>query len=461
MRKEMTEQELFGKEKIVKVLLRIAPPVMASQLIQALYNVVDSFFVGRFSDDALTAVTVIYPIQLIIIALAVGTGVGVNTYMANRYAVDDSREADKTAGTGMILAVLSYAVVALTSYFIMPFYVRTMASEPGAIEGAISYGRIVCIGSLGTFLEGNWSKVHQAKGKMIVPMLAQVAGALTNVVLDPILIFGVGKIPSLGVAGAAYATIAGQILSAIIVGIKGFRMPPAPKEFAHFAGKIYYYGFSSICMQALYTVYIVLLNIILAKFSDAAVTVLGLYYKAQSFFFIPLFGLQTCIVPVLSYNYTQKNYGRCKEIVNDSLYIALAFMVIGIACFEGIPDKLIKIFSASSTVMAIGVTAFRIIGTSFISAVFSLMFPVFFQAIGKGFKSVFLSLLRQIICLVPIFWALSYVGLDYTWISFPVSETVAGAVGLTLYVSELRKWRKESAARVVPSSGAEVGSQVR
>ncbi len=285
--------------------------------------------------------------------------------------------------------------------------------------------------------------MHQSRGNMRLPMIAQVAGALTNIVFDPLMIFGIGPFPEMGVAGAAYATVLGQVVSAVIVGIKGFRRPPAACDFPHYANRIYFYGYSSIIMQALYTVYIVGLNMILAKFSDSAVTVLGLYYKMQGFFFIPLIGLETCIVPVLSFNYTRKEYRRCRDTMNASFAISAVFMVIGIVCFCFFPRLLISIFSSNAEVHEIGNVAFRIIGTSFIPAVFSLMIPVFFQAIGAGKTSTLLVLIRQIFCLVPIFRLFSFIGLNYTWLSFPISESIAGGVGIVLYVRTLKKWKAE------------------
>ena len=440
MQETTAEESIFGAERIGRVLLKIAPPVMLAQLIQALYNIVDSFFVGKYSTDALTAVTVIYPIQLIIVALAVGTGVGVNTFMAREYALREEQNARDTAGTGTVLAIISWALLALITTLIMRPYVETSASQPNAIDQAVIYGNIVCIGSLGTFLEGNWTKVHQSRGNMKRPMLAQVAGALTNVVLDPLLIFGIGPFPSLGVAGAAYATIIGQFLSAVIVGVGALERPPKLRRLLFYAKHIYISGYSTIIMQILYTVNIVLLNMILAGFSDAAVTVLGLYYKAQSFFFIPLFGLQTCIVPLLSFNYARGATDRCRETLWDSIFIALGFMVVGTVCFVAFPETLMRLFSHSEEVIAIGRHAFPIIGCSFFSAVFSLMMPTFFQAIGHGFTSLFLSMLRQLIILVPVFWLFSKIGLSYTWIAFPIAETVAGAVGYILYRIQLKKW---------------------
>ena len=424
MEETCSEQNFFGTARIRTILWKIAPPVMLAQLIQALYNVVDSFFVGHYSDDALTAVTVIYPLQLVIVALAVGTGVGVNTYMARKYAHGEERKANGAAGTGMVLELLSWAIFAAVSLLIMRPYVRTSATEAAAIDQAVCYGRIVCVGSLGIFLESNWSKVHQARGNMRLPMIAQVLGALTNVVLDPVLIFGLGPLPELGIAGAAYATVIGQCLAALIVGVRGFCRPPDRTELRH-------------------TVYIAALNMILAGFSDAAVTVLGLYYKMQSFFFIPLFGLQTCIVPVLSFNYARAAYGRCREVMRQSLLISLAFMTAGTVCFLFFPEPILRLFSDSPQVLSIGRTAFPIIGSSFFAAVFSLMMPVFFQAIGDGVTSMFLSLLRQIVLLVPVFWLMSKIGLGYTWLAFPTAEVVSGTIGMLLYRRRLRSWKAE------------------
>ena len=435
-----TENDFFGKEKISRILLQIAPPVMLAQLIQALYNIVDSFFVGRYSANALTALSVIYPLQLIIVALAVGTGVGLNTYMAREYAQDNSKAADAAAGTGTILALATWAVFAAISALIMGPYVRTSATSPEAIADAIVYGRIVCIGSLGAFLEGCWTKVHQAQGNMRLPMVAQIVGALTNIVLDPILIFGLGPIPALGVAGAALATVIGQFAAAVITGIRGCRRPPERSQMGHYARQIYKLGYPSILMQALYTVYIVGLNMILAGFSDAAVTVLGLYYKLQTFFFIPLLGLQTCIVPVISYNYARNAYHRCRDTMKCSIVFSLVVMAVGAAAFMFVPDVLIRVFSQDAEVLAVGVHAFPIIGASFLPAVISLMLPVFFQAVGYGRTSLGLSLLRQIVCLLPLFWLLSKLGLGYTWFAFPMAEIISGGIGLILYFRVLKHW---------------------
>ena len=439
MGKTLAAESVFDEPSIWKILWRIAPPVMLAQLIQAMYNIVDSFFVGHYSSDGLTALSIIYPIQLIITAVAVGTGVGVNTQMSQYYALRRNTKADRTAGCGMILALVSWAVFALLSGLLMKPYVAISANTDKAVEYALIYGYIVCIGSLGVFLEGTWSKVHQAAGNMKLPMLAQVAGALTNIALDPVLIFGMGPVPAMGVAGAAIATVTGQTVAALIV-CSGFRKPPRFAAMKLYAARIYKLGYPSIFMQLLYTVYILALNMILVTFSDSAVTVLGLYYKLQSFFFIPLSGLQTCIVPLLSYTYAKREYGRCKQVLWDTAIISGAFMILGIAAFEFIPGPLLSIFGGNAQVIEIGIPAFRIIGLSFLPAVLSLTMPVFFQAIGEARPSVLLSLTRQIFCLIPIFWGLSKLGLNYTWFAFPLSELITGSLGLFLLHRQMRLW---------------------
>lgn len=442
----MGQVSTFEEKNIWKVLFKVAPPVMLAQLILAMYNIVDSYFVGKYSGSGLTALSVIFPIQLIITAVAVGTGVGVNTNMSGCYAQNREERAHETAGVGSMLAFISWLMFAVISTVFMRAYVKTSAGSQEVVEYAVIYGKIVCIGSISLFMDGIWTKVHQAGGNMKRPMIAQILGALTNIVLDPVLIFGMGPVPEMGVAGAAYATVAGQTVAAAVTFYKGFYKIPPKEKILGYIKQIYSLGFPSIFMQILYTVYIVALNIILAGFSDSAVTVLGLYYKLQSFFFIPLIGLETCIVPLISYAYAQRDYGRCKGIMTDTFIFAGSFMIVGIICFEFIPAQLIQIFSSETSVIEIGVTAFRIIGLSFIPAVFSLLTPVFFQAIGGAIPSIILSLTRQIFCLIPIFWLMSKIGLNYTWIAFPAAEIITGGVGIFLYIRQLKKWKVKASA---------------
>ena len=435
----------YGTESIGKVLLKIAPPVMLALLIQALYNIVDSFFVGKYSEHGLTALSVVYPIQLIAIALAVGTGVGVNTLMARYYAEKRDSAANDAAGCGFVISIAMWAVFALLSFFFMRLFAEISAKDPQAVEYAVTYGKIVCIGSIGLFCESIFTKVHQAEGNMTLPMAAQICGAVCNILLDPIMIFGLFGFPEMGVAGAGIATVCGQVIAAVITGIKGLRRPPAFHIIPFYAKNIFILAYPSILMQSLYTVYILVLNIILAGFCDEAVTVLGLYYKIQSFFFIPLTGLQTCIVPIISYNYAMENYSRVRRTVAIAIGITAGFMLVGTACFELIPVQLLGIFSNSQKAFEIGRIALRIIGISFVPATFSLMLPVFFQAIGNAAPSVLLTLSRQIFCLIPIFFLMSLIGLNYAWIAFPAAETITGTIGILLYIKQIRSWKNSSA----------------
>ena len=299
----MEQTDLFGTEKIGKILFRLAPPVMLAQLIQALYNIVDSFFVGRYSDSGLTALSIIYPIQLFMIALAVGTGVGINTVIASKLGVGNRKEADEYAGVGTPLAIALWFVFAIICFAIMPFYAKMSTDSETVIHDVIVYGRIVCVCSIGLFAESIWTKVLQSNGDMKTPMVAQILGAVTNIIIDPLLIFGMFGLPEFGIAGAAVATVAWQIVAALVVMKRGYKKSPVKELYPHHIAEIFRLGTPNILMQSAYTFYILGLNLILAGFCDQAVTAFGLYYKWQTFFFIPLGAMQTCIVPIISYNY--------------------------------------------------------------------------------------------------------------------------------------------------------------
>lgn len=437
MKNENIQNEYFGTERISKILLKLAPPVMLAQLIQALYNIVDSVFVGRYSsisgsESGLTALSIVYPIQLLMIALAVGTGVGINTIMAAKLGMDQKKKSDEYAGMGTPLGIALWAVFAAVCYFIMPAYARTQTSTPEVIADVVSYGRIVCLFSFGLFLESIWSKVLQARGDMKTPMIAQIAGAVTNIIIDPILIFGWFGLPEMGITGAAIATVAGQVVAALVVVWKGFAKSPSIKKYPHYIAKIFKFGAPNILMQSAYTFYIFGLNTILAGFSDAAVTVLGLYYKWQTFFFIPLGAMQTCIVPVISFNYAARKLDRCKKTLNESIIFGFALMFIGTLCFNIIPGPMLKFFSSDKEVLKIGVTAFRIIGLSFIPLVTSLTYPVLFQAVGMSVKSSVLTVIRTVILFVPLGYLFSRFGLDYFWLTYPVTDGITSIIGFLM-----------------------------
>lgn len=439
----METSQLFGTEKISKILLKMAPPVMLAQLIQALYNIVDSLFVGKYAETGLTALSIIYPLQLLMIAFAVGTGVGINTGMAAKLGVGKKEEADTFAGVGTPLAIGIWFVFALICFLIMPAYARMSTDSEVVIREVTIYGRIVCVCSIALFLESIWTKVLQANGDMKTPMYAQIAGAATNIVLDPLLIFGMFGLPKMGIAGAAIATVIGQFVAAAVVAKKGFRKPPEKEKYIPYIKKIFRLGVPNMLMQSAYTFYILGLNLILATFSDQAVTALGLYYKWQTFFFIPMGAMQTCIVPIVSFNYAARNIERCRKTLSTSILFGLALMLIGTLCFELIPVPMLRVFTSDAQVVEIGRVGFRLIGSSFLPMVVSLTFPVFFQAVGYGLKSSLLTIVRTVILFVPLGFLFSKFGLSCFWLTFPVTEVLTALVGTVFYRQFLRQMEQQ------------------
>lgn len=434
-----TDSNFFGTEKISRILIKIAPPVMLAQLIQALYNIVDSIFIGKYSESGLTALSIIYPIQLLMIAFAVGTGVGINTSVAFHLGMKRQKKADEIAGMGTPLALLMWLVFAIVCYFVMPSYARMSTDSETVIWDVVYYGRIVCVFGVGLFAESVWTKVLQANGDMKTPMFAQIAGAIINIILDPLLIFGYCGLPELGITGAAIATVTGQIAAALIVMRKGYRKSPHIGKYWKGVIEIYKLGIPNILMQSAYTFYILGLNLILAGFSDQAVTALGLYYKWQTFFFIPLGALQTCIVPVISYNYAAGKIDRCRNTLSTSLILGMGLMFIGTLCFELIPAQMLGVFSKDIRVIEIGTIGFRFIGISFIPMVTSLIFPVFFQAVGYALKSSLLTFVRTVVLFVPLGFVFAKFGLTYFWLTFPVTELLTSLIGGIFYRSFIRK----------------------
>ena len=433
------DNNFFATEKISRILLKMAPPVMLAQLIQALYNIVDSLFVGKYSASGLTALSIIYPIQLLMIALAVGTGVGINTSAAYYFGLKKNRKADEISGLAAPLAFVMWIFFAVVCYFIMPYYARMSTDSLEVIEDVVSYGRIVCVFSFGLMFESVWTKVLQARGDMKTPMAAQIVGAIVNIILDPLLIFGLFKFPEMGISGAAVATVAGQIAAAIIVMLRGFKKSPELKKYPKYILHIYKMGLPNIIMQSAYTFYIFGLNMILTSFCDEAVTALGLYYKWQTFFFIPLGALQICVVPIISFNYASRNIERCRKTFSTSLLYGAVLMFAGTLCFEILPTQMLLTFSQDAEVLKIGVTGFRIIGLSFVPQAASLMFPVIFLAVGHALKSSLLTFLRTLVFFVPLGYLFSLIGLDFFWLTFPLTEILTALIGVFFYWDFLKK----------------------
>lgn len=321
----------------------------------------------------------------------------------------------------------------------MPTYAKLSTESEAVINDVIAYGRLTCVMSIGLFAESIWTKVLQAEGDMKTPMIAQIAGAVTNILLDPILIFGLLGVPEMGISGAAMATVAGQIVAALVVMKKGCRRLPQRGVWAKDIKTIFRLGLPNILMQAAYTFYIFGLNLILSSFCDQAVTALGLYYKWQTFFFIPLGAMQTCIVPVISYNYAANDIERCKKVLFAAVKFGWVLMGLGALCFLLLPGQMLGTFSSDQTVIDIGTVGFRIIGISFLPQVTSLIFPVFFQAIGKSLKSTVLTVVRNVALFVPLGFLFSRFGLDAFWLTFPMTELITSLVGIVLYKNFCKK----------------------
>ena len=424
----------MGDTPIGKLLLKLSPPVMLALLIQSVYNIVDSYFVSQYSLSGLTALSIIFPIQLLATALGTGTGTGLNILISRMDGTGETTRQRNVVKSGLGLGIVNFLIFTCLGMLLIGSYYTISSGQASVRTEGIQYAQIIFMGSFGLFMESNCTKLLQAKGNMVTPMLAQVVGAVINIIFDPILIFGLCGAPELGVAGAAIATIMGQWAAMLITLKAVFRTYDVRGKFRiKDCFQIYQSGFPSIIMQSLYTLYIVGLNLILKQFTEDAVTVLGIYYKLQTFFFIPLMGLQQVIVPVISFNYGAKNDKRVKDTLRYSIMISSGVMVIGTFIFMVFPKELISIFSVSTSILSVGMVALRIISISFIPAGFAMMFTVYFQGINKGRSSVFITVLRQIILLVPLAWLFHFAGLNYVWLTFPITEIIAMCCCFFLY----------------------------
>lgn len=423
------------KTPIPKLLLKMSPPVMLALLIQSIYNVVDSYFVSIYSQAGLTAVSLIYPIQLLMTAVATGTGAGINILISRMDGTGEKERQFDVVRNGFLLGILNGLVFTVVGLMAMNGYYGISSNQAAVREAGIAYTRIVFMFAPGLFIEANFTKMLQAKGNMMIPMAAQVVGALVNLVLDPIFIFGMFGLPAMGTAGAAIATVIDQWLAMLVVIVGVCRMYDVRKGKLHLplCLQIYKEGLPSIVMQSLYTLYIVGLNLILKQLTEDAVTVLGIYYKVQAFFFIPLMGLQQVILPIISFNYGAGQGKRIKDTLKYSIGISCAVMLVGMAVFMLIPDKLVGIFSKEQAVLEIGTQAFRTICCNFLPAGAAMMFVVYFQGIERRSASIFVTVLRQVILLVPLAWLLHFLGLGYVWLTFPITEVIATACCIVLY----------------------------
>lgn len=430
---ENIKENKMGTMPIGKLLANMAGPVMVSMLFQALYNIVDSVFVAKLSQDAMNAVSLAFPLQMLCIAFSVGTGVGINALLARSLGEKNQVAVNRAAGTGLFLVLCTAAVFMLLGFTLAEPFFRLQTAN----EQIIAYGRdyvMICIGgSLGIFVQVYGERLLQATGRTNLSMIAQIAGAVCNIVLDPILIFGLLGFPRLEVAGAAIATIVGQFMGAILgLVLNHTKNPEVQLRAANIRPRgatirdIYAVGIPSIIVQSIGSVMMFGMNRILISFTEAATAVFGAYFKLQSFIFMPCFGLNNAMVPIVSYNYGAGKFDRVRKTVRLTAITAIGIMCIGCALFELIPGTLLGLFSPTDEALAIGKTALRIIGAHFPLAGFSIIAASACQALGKPIYSLINSVCRQIVVLLPTAYLLSLTGrLELVWLAFPIAEFVS------------------------------------
>ena len=416
---------------IPRLLLKMSPPVMLALLIQSIYNIADSFFVARYSTEGLTALSIVYPVQLLITALATGTGAGVNILISRLDGRGETEAQHHIIKSGLFLNTVHFLLFAFAGNVLANAYFFISTGNAVVKVQGIIYSKIVFCGSLGLFTESICTKILQARGNMIIPMIAQVTGAVVNIILDVILIFGTGHISALGITGAAIATVIGQwvaMVITLIAVVKKYSLRGKIKWDA--CEQIYANGSGSIITQSLYTIYIVGLNMILKLFTEDAVTVLGIYYKIQSFFFIPLLGFQQVLLPLFSYHYGAGDSQRNREILKCSMMFSVGIMAVATGIFFLFPEKLVQIFSTESAIVAIGKYGFPVISISFIFAGLTIVITSYLQGIEHIKLSLFIIVLRQIVLLVPLAWLFHFISLNAVWWTFPVTEIIASIAGI-------------------------------
>ena len=418
---------------VSKLLLKMSPPVMLALLIQSIYNIADSFFVARYSTEGLTALSIVYPVQLLITALATGTGAGVNILISRLDGRGETEAQHDIIKSGLFLNMFHFLIFAFVGNILANAYFSLSTGNAVVKAQGIIYSRIIFSGSFGLFIESICTKILQARGNMMIPMIAQVTGSVVNILLDIMLIFGTGHIPALGIRGAAVATVIGQWVAMVITLLAVMKKYSLRGKFKLEACKqIYENGIGSIVTQSLYTIYIVGLNMILKIFTEDAVTVLGIYYKIQSFFFIPLLGFQQVLLPLFSYHYGAGDRHRNREILKCSMIFSVIIMAVATGIFFLFPEKLVHIFSKGSAIVAIGKTAFPVISISFVFAGLTIVITSYLQGIAHIKASLFIIVLRQIVLLVPLAWLLHFIGLNAVWWTFPVTEIIASVTGILI-----------------------------
>ncbi len=427
---ENTRENKMGTMPINKLLLSLSLPMVASMLVQALYNIVDSVFVSWYSPDAFTAVSLAFPLQNLMIAFATGTGVGINALLSKSLGEKNFERANKAANNGIFISLVHYLLFLLIGIFGVRAFFMAQSSDAEVINYGVQYASICLIASIGVFTQITTERLLLATGKSVLSMATQLSGAVINLIMDPLLIFGYGPFPEMGAAGAALATVLGQIFAACVgiffnrkynkeihVTFRSFKPDMAVIK------RIYAVGLPSTVMASITSVMTFGINKILTTFPtivNDAQSVFGAYYKLQSFIFMPVFGLNNGMVPIIAYNYGAKQPDRMKKTIKLSIIYAMSIMLIGLLAFTLIPEILLGFFKTSTV---LGVPAFRAISLSFIFAGFCIITGSVLQAVGNGFSSMCTSIVRQLVVLLPAAYLLSLTGnVNLVWFSFPIAE---------------------------------------
>ena len=432
----------MGVMPVKKLVINMSLPMMISMLVQALYNIVDSIFVSRVSEGALTAVTLAFPMQNLMIAIASGTGVGINALLSRSLGEQKFERADKAANTGIFLIFLSYVAFALIGFFFSKPFIAMQTQVEEIRQYGETYLGIVTVLSIGIFFQMTFERLLQSTGRTIYSMASQMSGAIINIIFDPILIFGKFGFPKLGVAGAAYATVLGQVIAACVGLIcnikKNEEIHLSVRSILHpdkwIVRRIYEVAIPSILMMSIGSLMTFFMNLILKPFEATAQAVFGAYFKLQSFFFMPVFGLNSGLIPILAYNYGARKKQRINETLSFSVKLALGIMLVGTFIFEFFPNWVLSFFDASDELLRIGVPALRIIGLTFPIAAVCIVLGSVFQAFSRSVNSLVVSIGRQLVVLVPAAWLLSRTGrVEYVWWASPIAEIVSLIISVFLF----------------------------
>lgn len=427
---QIQTENKMGTMPVGKLLIQISLPIMISMFVQALYNIVDSIFVAKLSTDALTAVSLAFPIQNLMISAGVGTGVGINALLSLRLGQKDNKAVNQTALNGVFLVIITIVLFIILGFTIPHAYLKSQTSNMQIVKLGTDYLEICMIFCFGLFLAITFERLLQSTGRTVFSMISQLAGAITNIILDPIMIFGLFGMPAMGIKGAAWATVIGQITGALISIILNIKInkeinfnPKGFKPQAKIIIDIYKVGIPSILLGSVGSVLTYLLNLILGTFSTVAIAVYGVYFKLQSFVFMPVFGLNNGIVPIVAYNYGAKYKKRIIDSIKMCAIVALIIMGVGTFIFEFFPKQLLAMFSPNEEMLKIGIPALRIIAIHFPIAAIGITFTSVFQAFGRGFLSMCVSFIRQIFALLPSAWLLSLTeNINNIWWAFVIAE---------------------------------------